>query len=211
MRPEHYSPSDLTARARIRDSALAVIADRGVAGATVRSIAERSHVSPSLVLHHFGSKQGVVDEVSRWVIEIMRTETAAAPTSDDPATSTDERLARFDRILNDTPHLAAYLRRMLLDGQADGIAWFREAVATTADDIKIRESRGQARTSADRQAEAAMLVVLAFAPLIMQPLLEAALEVDFGTESDRARWRRAQRELLTSALYPPTPSRKVRR
>ncbi|MCW2528410.1 MAG: putative HTH-type transcriptional regulator [Pseudonocardiales bacterium] len=187
------------------------MADRGVAGATVRAIAERSGVSPSLVLHHFGSKQGAIEEVSSWVVRLMREETLAvdkrpAPTDDDPSSGHESRLAVVGRLLVDVPNLGGYLRRMLLDAQPEGLTWFREAVQATATDIRDREVRGMARQSADIQAEAAMLLVLTFAPLLLQPLLEHAIDIDLSEETGRARWRAAQLELLTSALYPASPA-----
>jgi AcrR family transcriptional regulator len=48
-------PSDLTARARIRDAAINRFAVEGF-GASVRSIASDAGVSAGLVMHHFGSK-----------------------------------------------------------------------------------------------------------------------------------------------------------
>jgi AcrR family transcriptional regulator len=50
---------DLTARARIRDVALALIAEHGVAGTSIRGVAAASGVSTGLVQHHFGSKAGL--------------------------------------------------------------------------------------------------------------------------------------------------------
>ncbi len=47
--------SDLTARARIRDAAIACFAEEGF-GASFRAIARRAGVSPGLITHHFGSK-----------------------------------------------------------------------------------------------------------------------------------------------------------
>lgn len=47
--------SDLTARARIRDAAIACFAEEGF-GASFRTIAQRAGVSPGLITHHFGSK-----------------------------------------------------------------------------------------------------------------------------------------------------------
>jgi AcrR family transcriptional regulator len=57
--PESGSRDDRTARARIRDSAIDVIADVGLAEATVRRIAAAADVSPGLVIHHFGSMDGL--------------------------------------------------------------------------------------------------------------------------------------------------------
>ncbi|MEU0489227.1 helix-turn-helix domain-containing protein [Nocardiopsis sp. NPDC006139] len=50
---------DLTGRARIRDAALEVFAERGTKGATVQLIAAAAGVSTGLIRHHFGSKDGL--------------------------------------------------------------------------------------------------------------------------------------------------------
>ncbi|MFC5815205.1 TetR/AcrR family transcriptional regulator [Nonomuraea harbinensis] len=52
-------PEDLTARARIRDAALAEFAERGFKGATLKAVADAAGVSVGLVQHHFGSKEGL--------------------------------------------------------------------------------------------------------------------------------------------------------
>ena len=53
------SEADLTSQARIRDAALVRFGADGFAGTSVRSIAADAGVSPALVLHHFGSKEGL--------------------------------------------------------------------------------------------------------------------------------------------------------
>lgn len=50
--------SDLTARARIRDAAIECFAEQGF-DASFRAIAARAGVSPGLITHHFGSKEGL--------------------------------------------------------------------------------------------------------------------------------------------------------
>ncbi|NUR49810.1 MAG: helix-turn-helix transcriptional regulator, partial [Hamadaea sp.] len=55
------APDDLTARARIRDAAIRLFADRGIAGASVRDIAQEAGVSSGLLRHHFGSKEALRD------------------------------------------------------------------------------------------------------------------------------------------------------
>jgi TetR/AcrR family transcriptional regulator, regulator of cefoperazone and chloramphenicol sensitivity len=199
-----HEDRDLTARTRIREAALAVIAERGVHAATLRLIAARGGVSAGLVSHYYGSKQAVVDEVSAWVLKVLR-QSVDLPGSGSPADDAQARLAAFGHLLRETPHLAGFLRRMLLDARSDGVAWFREAIRTGADDLRARERAGEARPSRDVEMESAFLIVLTLAPLILQPLLEQALDVDFTTEEGRARWGNVQRELLTSALYPTTP------
>src|SRR5699024_4209490 len=52
-------PSDLTGRARIRNTALRLFAERGFAGTTVRDVAAAAGVSPALVRHHCAGKDGL--------------------------------------------------------------------------------------------------------------------------------------------------------
>jgi len=59
--------SDLTARARIRDAAIACFADEGF-DASFRTIARRAGVSPGLITHHFGSKTALRAECDSEVL-----------------------------------------------------------------------------------------------------------------------------------------------
>ena len=57
--PADRPSEDLTARARIRDVALALFAEHGAAGTSLRGVAGAAGVSTGLVQHHFGSKAGL--------------------------------------------------------------------------------------------------------------------------------------------------------
>ncbi|KJE20911.1 transcriptional regulator, TetR family [Frankia torreyi] len=195
-------PEDLTAKARIRAAAFALVAERGVHSTTVRAIAQRAGVSPALVIHHFGSKQGVIDAISTWIVEYLHRNTREPDRGGDPAQALQRRLVRFERMVAEVPLLGAYVRRMLLDGQPDGLDWFRRAVDLSAEELAHRERLGKARPSTDLRAEAAMLFILGFAPVLLGPMLEHALGLDFDDERSWTRWRDAESELLTSALYP---------
>src|SRR5690606_4589585 len=63
---------DLTTRARIRDAALDLFPEQGFNRSTVRVIAEKAGVSPGLVLHHFGSKEGLREACDRYVVTRFR-------------------------------------------------------------------------------------------------------------------------------------------
>jgi TetR/AcrR family transcriptional regulator, regulator of cefoperazone and chloramphenicol sensitivity len=62
---------DRTARAVIRDEALRLFSGRGPDGVSVRQIAAAAGVSPGLVLHHFGSKEGLCRAVDEHVLGLF--------------------------------------------------------------------------------------------------------------------------------------------
>ena len=68
MRSARWSTDDLTARARIRDAAVSRFAREGF-GVPLRVIAADAGVSPGLVIHHFGSKDGLREQCDHHVLE----------------------------------------------------------------------------------------------------------------------------------------------
>lgn len=95
--------SDLTARARIRDAALARFGADGIAGASLRAIAADAGVSPALVVHHFGSKEGLRRACDEHVL-------AAMDVGD------DLDLRTLSDLLAAATPARRYLARALLDG-----------------------------------------------------------------------------------------------
>lgn len=76
--------ADLTAAARIRDAAIDQFAQHGFA-VGLRTIAEAAGVSAALVIHHFGSKEGLRKVCDDYVAEEIRNSKSEALTSNDPA------------------------------------------------------------------------------------------------------------------------------
>src|SRR5690349_15898399 len=115
---------DRTARAIIRDEALRLFAARGPDSVTVRQIAAAAGVSPGLVVHHFGSKEGLREAVDQHVLglfEAMFAETAGegAPDLLDPAASGSLAEVIVRHLPQGSP-VPAYLRRLLLAGGGAG-------------------------------------------------------------------------------------------
>jgi AcrR family transcriptional regulator len=70
--PAPYADPDRTSRARIRDAALARFAAEGVAGTTLKAVAVDAGVSAQLVVHHFGSKEGLATACDDHVLATIR-------------------------------------------------------------------------------------------------------------------------------------------
>src|SRR3981081_1211972 len=77
--------ADLTAVARIRDAAIEQFGEHGF-GVGLRTLAEAAGVSAALVIHHFGSKDGLQKACDEYVAEEIRSEKSATIQSNDPAT-----------------------------------------------------------------------------------------------------------------------------
>jgi len=79
------SVDDLTAAARIRDAAIERFGEQGF-GVGLRTIADTAGVSAALVIHHFGSKDGLRKACDDYVAEVIRSSKSEAMNSSDPAT-----------------------------------------------------------------------------------------------------------------------------
>ena len=77
--------ADLTAAARIRDAAIEQFGEHGF-GVGLRAIAEAAGVSAALVIHHFGSKEGLRKACDDYIAEEIRSGKSEAMQSTDPAT-----------------------------------------------------------------------------------------------------------------------------
>jgi AcrR family transcriptional regulator len=161
VRSAPAAAEDLTARARIRDAAIAAVAQEG-SRVTVRAVAAAAGVSPGLVLHHFGSKDGLRAACDAHVLaEIRRakTETLVRPRP-------GELLAQL-AVMDGYAPIAGYLVQSLQTGGdlavrfldslvADSEAWLQEAVEA-----------GAVRPSRDPAARARYLVHLGLGSLLV--------------------------------------------
>ncbi|WP_308200915.1 helix-turn-helix domain-containing protein [Actinoplanes sp. M2I2] len=179
--------SDLTARARIRDAAIELFAERGIDGATIRDIAQLADVSSGLLRHHFGSKEGLRDACDEWALGEL--------------TRAGGRFTEFDTLDGLTPRvqmLQRYLIRSMMDGSPTGAAMFDRMLeyghrwlATT--DLKV----------ADPEAFVAVLAVMKMSLFTMRDLMSRALGSDVTETATWARMLRASLDLFSQSLITP--------
>ena len=182
---------DLTARARIRDAALALFAERGMDGATIRDIAKAAGVSSGLVRHHFGSKEGLRDACDTYALERLM--------------SLKEE-AVLEGHLGDAGFLSAihptvlslyrYLVRSLLDGSAAAAAMFDDLVRFTEQWI----TRYIPGITTDTRGYSAVLVAMQIGMLGMHEPLSRALGADILSPDGNLRLMRAMVEIHSTTL-----------
>ncbi|MFJ6674850.1 TetR family transcriptional regulator [Actinosynnema sp. NPDC091369] len=180
--------SDLTARARIRDAALARFGTDGIAGASLRAIAADAGVSPALVVHHFGSKEGLRQACDEHVL-------AAVEVDDDLDVT-----ALADLVAGATP-VRRYLARALLDGTDSAAALFARIVDRTEKWLAAGEEAGRVRPSGDARARAVVYVSWQFAPLLLGEHVGRLLGGDPAEADTAARGARAGLEMLTGGVF----------
>jgi AcrR family transcriptional regulator len=180
---------DRTAKAVIRDEALTLFAAHGPEGVSMRQVAAAAGVSPALVIHHYGSKQGLrvaIDEHVAAVFDALFANLAAADwTAESPGVSFAEML--LGQLPPGSP-IPAYLRRLLLAGDPAGIELFRRWHGATVAVLDGLAAAGVVRPSADPAVRAAFLLANDLAVLVLQAQLAAVLGVDPLGGEGLVRW-----------------------
>jgi AcrR family transcriptional regulator len=180
------SQEDLTARARIRDAAIALFAERGIGPATIRDIAQAAGVSSGLVRHHFGSKEGL------------------RRACDDYAMAESAKLR--SRILSDGQtilgglhpaiiQLQRYLVRSTLDSPGRASAMFGRMVEVGEQWIEEQDIR-----VADPRAYSAVLVAMQMGMFLMADQLSAALGADVTKPAGHLRMMAGAIDVFTHPL-----------
>jgi AcrR family transcriptional regulator len=194
MRSAGAAPSaaDRTARAAIRDTALTLFAARGPDAVTVREIAAEAGVSPALVLHHYGSKEGLraaVDEHAAAAFDAMLAELGDDSMGEALTGGSTASLAEaFAAGVPEDSPLPAYLRRLLLSGDPAGEALVARWHAMTVGVLEQLEAAGVARPSGDRPVRAAFMLANDLAVLLLAPQLAAVLGESPLSAHGMARW-----------------------
>ena len=114
------SVDDRTTIARIRDAAIEQFGQHGF-NVGLRAIGETAGVSAALVIHHFGSKEGLRKACDDYVAEEIRSEKSESIRSTDPATW----FAPMAEIESYAPMMAYLVRSMQSGGELAKMLWHR--------------------------------------------------------------------------------------
>ena len=187
---------DATAAARIRDAAIARFGAHGYDGTTVRDIARDAGVSPALVIHHFGSKEGLRLACDEWLIaELIEKKGMASGTAiaesiqgwlDDPE--------QFHTFID-------YFATMLAGGGEGGNRLFDRLLHETAAMLEHGVESGAMHPSSDPEMRAIMITIQGLAPLLLRAQLARVLGAPFGSSAATRRMTLPTLELATHGLY----------
>ena len=185
------SSEDLTARARIREAAIDLFAERGVGPATIRDIANRAGVSSGLLRHHFGSKEGLRDACDEYAMAKM--------------TELRDRLMGPNAPLD--PAVLGAMHPSALRLQVYLVKSMMEGPSTSLFDAAMESGRPwaahAANTTAYREAWLATMIAVKFGLFVMRDQAGRVLDDDMSTAAGFRRMVRASIEIFGRPVITP--------
>jgi AcrR family transcriptional regulator len=203
MRSASTLQADLTARARIRDSAIVFAGRHGFRAVTMRAIAADAGVSPALVIHHFGSKDGLREACDAYVTELIDGLTAQASAHLGTGDTLD--------LISATPHLAP-LPRYIVQTMSEGGGFAQRLWDRLVDDteryLRAAVAGGVARPTEDERARAELVVIFKLGTYTFARYAVAAPPTGHPSDLDitaiTGRYGVPALELFTHGLYRTT-------
>ncbi|MGE2719032.1 TetR family transcriptional regulator [Mycolicibacterium celeriflavum] len=173
--------NDLTAIARIRDAAIEQWGRNGF-NIGLRAIAEAAGVSAALVIHHFGSKEGLRKACDTHVTDVIRDNKSESLQTHDPA----KWLAQMAEIETYAP-LMAYLVRSLQSGTELAKAFLQQMIDNAEQYLEDGVRSGLLKPSRDPRARARFLAMASGGGFLLYLQLHPSTDLrvtlhDYGEE-----------------------------
>lgn len=195
---------DLGPAAQIREIALRLFAENGIATTSMRMVAAAAGVSPGAVVHHYKTKPDLEKAVQASVVAQIRDAIHGVGADQDLIGALTSRRQAFDELIRAEPHLAAYLRHLMASADTGSVEVFRMQIDLVRDELGTLVTAGLARPFDDPELGVVLYWLLVSSRILIRPLIEAALGLDLSKPEDMRRLDRAEIDLLTRPLFPPS-------
>ena len=191
------APDDATTRSRIRDHAVALFGRDGFAATSVRAIGDAAGVSAALVIHHFGSKEGLRRACDEHVLAEVMGRKGDLARNANPSAAMQAMLADAEAY---RPTLD-YLARMILDGSRLGDDLFDAIVASTLSMLEAGVASGTMHSSSDPEMRAVIITAQSLSTLLLERQIGRAFGATGLTGDIVRRMTLPTLELYTDGLY----------
>ncbi|MGD0372354.1 MAG: TetR/AcrR family transcriptional regulator [Candidatus Dormibacteria bacterium] len=197
--------SDLSARAKIRETALGLFATSGF-GVSLRTIARAAGVSPGLVVHHFGSKDGLRAAVDESVLNLFLDRFDALP-----KTLPADLLARamsdaISEVIGGGAEVRSYLRRCLLDETPAGTTILDQLVASVERGLGLLEQAGGLRPDSDPEWRTFQVLSVIIGPLLMEPVIQRHMSEPVYSPDAVRRRTASNLDFVARGIFSPAVS-----
>lgn len=186
----------LDKRAQLIEIATDAFARDGFATTSLRSIAKQAGVSPALVVHHFGSREKLIEEciiksLGLWVSEKQQFVDVSLSTS----------LSQWQASIDKHGSKLQFFRQVLVFGGEPANILFSRMVQEAQMMIEAQVEKGQMR-KVENPGDLALLMTLhGLAPLLMQEQVNNHLGGSFLAPELGARLAGANLEIYRKGIY----------
>ncbi|GAA2888702.1 TetR/AcrR family transcriptional regulator [Nonomuraea rubra] len=161
---------DLTARARIRDAALAQFAEHGIKATRLQDVARAAGVSIGLVQHHYGTKDGLRDACDSYVLERLVQRARDEAAKPDPG--------GLAALYEGSELMVRYLARALAEGSPAAEEFFAGAARVTEEFLTSTWPDRFPPGSAKARDAAAVMSAMHAGTIVLHPYLSRRMGVD---------------------------------
>ncbi|MFO7193156.1 TetR family transcriptional regulator [Thermocrispum sp.] len=191
---------------RIRDAAIELFGQHGVNGTSLKAIAERAGVSPALIIHHYGSKDGLRVACDQYVADTLlalKTDAVRQGPRLDPVMLTSQ-IAEFRPLMR-------YLAKTLVDGSPHVNDLIDKMVEHAEQYTEEGVAAGLVKPSANPRARVVVLFLFAMGSLVLHEHFKRLLGVDLidGDEPPVA-YLQAVLEIYCEGVLTPGTYQNVR-
>jgi TetR/AcrR family transcriptional regulator, regulator of cefoperazone and chloramphenicol sensitivity len=190
-----------TTREQIVARATRLFGARGIGATSLREVARDAGVSPALVVHHFGGKEGLVAAVDEAALQAFGEAYREEEVPPGPEVL-QRRAEQTAAVMRERPEVCAYLGRALVEVTPGAARLFELMISSGRDEIERLVEAGAVRADADRGWATLQHFFLIWAPLSFRHLLEDGVVGGPLLEGENLdRWVEANIELLRRGLY----------
>jgi len=173
------------ARRLILDTAQEMIARTGPEGLRLQDIATAAGISHPLILHHFGSRAGLIRALARRATAELRDRLVAATNA--PDYSLDEQIDRvFDALRGGLAQILVWLAATKPDGGESGETMIMREIIDTMHARRVANAPpGTTISREDTERSAFLVTFAAFGDALYGEPLRRSAGIETGSESDR--------------------------
>lgn len=180
-----YVPEDRTAKAIIRDAALELFGEQWPAAASLKQVAERAQVSQSLIIKHYGSRDGLVAAVDTHVLGLLGNALEALADTDGAGTP-HRFLASADALR--APATTRYLAHLLIGDTARSVEAYRRVQEFTDSLVRRMAEAGAVAGDTDRAQLSVVLLAHELSIILLRDRIADVLGADPVGRDGLGRW-----------------------
>lgn len=162
-------------RAILLASAIELFSEEGFAKVDLRRIAEHADVSLGLIRHHFGSKDGLIEETTKVVVKQLEELFQAMITNlqaNDGLEFIDRLAERSLEFLMPRYKLLFYLRQLSVERSEASLDVFNQYFSLVRSELMTLEVAGQLSTDINRVWLTFILMFLHFGPIFLDKQIQ---------------------------------------